>query len=105
MTRILQAVPVAPVPLVALALLDGPVPRAGLAPRLADLTARLQAAGAPISLPPEGAEAAGLPQLLARGIVTETETGLAMAPGMDRLLAFQAGALQQRLDNAAVPRT
>lgn len=105
MARILHAVPVAPVPLVALALADGPLPRAALPARLADLTARLQSAGAALSLPPEGAEPAGLPLLLSRGIVTETAAGLTAAPGMAPLLAFQAAALRQRLDDAATPQT
>lgn len=105
MARILQAVPVAPVPLLALALSDGPLPRAALPARLADLTTRLQAAGAPFSLPPEGAEPSALPLLLSRGIITETEAGLSAAPGMGPLLDFQAAVLRQRLVNAATPRT
>lgn len=105
MARILQAVPVAPVPLAALALVDGPLPRAALPARLAELAERLQAAGAPLSLPPEGAALAGLPQLISRGIVAETEAGLGAAPGMAPLLAFQAAVLRQRLEDAATPRT
>lgn len=105
MSRILSAVPVAPVPLVALALSDGPLPRAALPARLADLAARLQSAGAPLSLPAEGAESAGLPLLLARGIVIETDAGLTAAPGMAPLLAFQGATLRQRLQDAATPRT
>jgi glycerol-3-phosphate O-acyltransferase len=105
MARILQAVPVAPVPLVALALADGPLPRAALPVRLADLTARLQSAGVPLSLPPDGAEAAALSLLRSRGIIIETEAGLSAAPGMDALLDFQAATLRQQLENAATPRT
>jgi glycerol-3-phosphate O-acyltransferase len=105
MSRIRSAVPVAPVPLVALALAEGPLPRDALPARTDALTARLQAAGAPLALPPEGAAAAGLPPLLSRGLVADTPEGLQAAPGMAPLLAFQAAALRQLLEDAAAPQT
>lgn len=105
MARILQAVPVAPVPLVALALADGPLPRAALPSRLADLAEGLRAAGASLALPADGTEAEGLLPLLSRGLVIEDGAGLVAAPGMQPLLAFQAAALRQRMDDAATPRT
>lgn len=103
MARIAHSVPVLPAPLTAAAILQGPVTRADLPPRAADLAARLAAAGAALKLPPEGAAAAvaeALPGLIARGIVAEGPEGLAAAPQGAALLAFHAAPVQQWLDMA-----
>ena len=96
MARILRAVPVVPVPLVAAVLTEGPVARAEMPARIAALSARLACEGANLRL----SEGEGLAPLLARGIVVETSEGLVAAPGSEALLAFYAAPVQQRLSAA-----
>ena len=105
MARILRAVPVVPVPLVAAALAQGPASQADLALRVAGLTDRLRHAGAALRLPRQGAVTAGLAPLVARGIVAETEAGLVAAPGSEALLAFYAAPVLQILDVSATRQT
>ncbi len=93
MARILRAVPVVPVSLVAAAIAEGPVTRANLPARLADLTARLTAADARLRL----SDGEGLAHLLTRGIVADTPDGLIAEPGAEALLAFYAAPAQQLL--------
>lgn len=111
MAALAQAVPVLPVPLVAAAVMQGPVPVADLAARLEGLVAELTARGAVLKLPPQGmevAEAEGLNPLIARGIVVAGPSGLVSAEGKAALLAFYAAPVRQFLDgpvtDAAPPR-
>ena len=100
MGEISKVVPILPVPLVAAALMGGPVDRAGLRQRLDDLHARLIAVDAVLKLPPQGLDQTlqeGLAPLLARLLVVEMATGLAIAPQAGAMLAFYAGPVQQIL--------
>jgi glycerol-3-phosphate O-acyltransferase len=104
MSKVAQAVPVLPVPLVAAALAEGHVSRGGLPGRVSSLVARLEAAGAILKLPEGGPHAAsdnGLRALELRGIVVEREGVLQPLPGKVRLLDFYASSIQQRL--VAIP--
>jgi glycerol-3-phosphate O-acyltransferase len=97
MQRIVRAVPVTPVPLVAAALAAGPLARPDLAAAAAALAAELAACGASLRLPPpDAADTAvreGLGPLLARGIVAERDGRLtARHPA---LLAFYAAPVLQ----------
>ncbi len=106
MAAVGHSVPVLPVPLVATALADGPVPRAVLAARIEGLIARLTADGAAMELPEGGAQGAmteGLRVLVARDIVEETAGALRPAAGKGPLLAFYAGSVQQRLQPTLPP--
>lgn len=79
MQRIGAAIPVPPVPLVALALSEGPARRAALLDRVETLGARLEAEGAHLVLPEGGLRAAaeqGLEALLLRRIASEAPEGI-----------------------------
>ncbi len=107
MDRILRAVPVTPVPLVARVLSDGPLPRAALEAAVAARTAALKSAGASLRLHPGGAGptlAEALAPLLARGIVTEGE---AVRVADARLAEFYAAPVRQLEEAllAAPPQT
>jgi glycerol-3-phosphate O-acyltransferase len=107
MDRILRAVPVTPVPLVARVLADGPVAAAALEAAVAARIEVLRAAGAILRLHPGGAAATlaeGLAPLVARQVVAG-EAGLRAAdPG---LLAFYAAPVRQLEEVllAAAPQT
>jgi glycerol-3-phosphate O-acyltransferase len=106
MARVIHSVPILPVPLVAAALADGPVPRAVLADRIAGLITALVDRGAALELPEGGAAAAmaeGLRVLIARDIVTETGGALRAGPEKSGLLRFYAGSVQQMLLPADLP--
>lgn len=93
MAAIAAVVPVLPVPLVAKALGEGVASREELTARVAELVARLQAAGAVLKLPPQGLAAAvdeGLVPLIRRGIVT---ADLKPVPAERALLAFYAASV------------
>lgn len=98
MTEVARSVPILAVPLVAAALAGGAVARSDIEARVTALITRLQALGAVLKLPPTGATADGLRTLEARGIVVETELGLAAAPEKAALLAFYAASVMQRLE-------
>ena len=101
MAEITKVVPILPVPLVAAAVLRGPVDRVGLRQRLEELQIALGAVDAVLKLPPQGLDrtlSEGLAPLLARRLVIETEAGLACAPHAEAMLAFYAGPVQQVLD-------
>lgn len=107
MARILQAVPVTPVPLVAAALRAGAVTPADLAPRVAEIAARLQARGATLRLPPGGLDAAiaeALPPLVKRGILAEGPDGLAPTAAGQGLLSYYAALVEQVLEDDAATR-
>jgi glycerol-3-phosphate O-acyltransferase len=98
MAEIAKVVPVLSVPLVAAALQSQPKDRAALAACLADLTARLQARGAVLKLPPQGLSQTldeGLQPLIGRGLVG---ADLCPTPGAAPVLAFYAASVWQRLD-------
>jgi len=97
MADVAHSLPVLPVPLVAAALVAGPVPRAALEGAIAGLVTRLEAAGALLHLPAD-ALARGLRVLEARGIVREGPKGLEAAPDKAGLLAFYAAGVLQRLE-------
>ncbi len=105
MAEVRRVVPVLPVPLVAAALLDGgPVTRAGLTARVAGLRVRLKLSGAILrqtDAAPEALTRAALRPLVARGIVSDRDGFLSVAPGMAGLLAFHAAPARQALDAAA----
>ena len=105
MREVRACVPVLPVPLVAAALIDGPVPRAMLDSRIAALTAQLAASGARLHLPDTSAAtmAEGLRNLALRGIVADTGGALRAAPGMGPLLAFHAAPVRQLLEPSLPP--
>ena len=106
MAAVIKAVPVLPVPLVAAALVDGPVPRAVLAARIDGMIGRLVAGGAALELPEGGAGAAmaeGLRVLIARDIVEETAGALRPAPAKAGLLAYYAASVQQELERISPP--
>jgi glycerol-3-phosphate O-acyltransferase len=101
MAEVRHSVPVLPVPLVAAALADGPVPRAALLARIEGLIDRLAARGTAMELPEGGAAAAmaeGLRVLTGRDIVEDTAGALRPAEGKAALLAFYAAAVQQQLN-------
>ncbi len=96
MDRILRALPVTPVPLVACALAEGPVSREALIARVGAEIAELAAAGASLRLHPLGPVSTtgdALDALLARGIVTEEDGTLRAAD--PELLAFYAAPVAQ----------
>ncbi len=105
MARIVRAVPVVPVPLVAAALAQGAATREALEVSVAALAEALREAGASLRLPAEGVVEAGLAPLIGRGIVAEEASGLTAVPGAERMLAFYAAPVQQRLADAAAPQT
>jgi glycerol-3-phosphate O-acyltransferase len=112
MARVTQSVPILPVPLVAAALTDGPVPRAVLADRIGQMIAALTELGASLNLPDGGAAATmseGLRVLIARDIVQDSGGALRPVPEKAALLAFYAGSILQVLRpavaNAAAPQT
>lgn len=95
MAAIAAVVPVLPVPLVARALGEGAASRAELTERVADLVARLEAAGAVLKLPPQGLAMAveeGLLPLIRRGLVTEALQPVAAERA---LLAFYAASVPE----------
>jgi len=97
MAAIARVVPVVPVALVAAALREGSANRAELAVVMARLQGELQARGAVLKLPPQGLTAAleeGLAPLIGRRLVTED---LKPVAGAERVLAFYAAAVVQRL--------
>lgn len=101
MAEVTACLPVLPVPLVAAALIAGPLTRPQAEARIADLLAQLSARQAVLHLPeggPAGTLALGLRPLLARGILTETDGLLAPASDMAALLAFHAAPVLQLLD-------
>lgn len=106
MEEIARVVPVLPVPLVAAAVLqDGPpANRDALIARLQILAERLRADGAVLKLPPQGLEQTldeGIAPLIARGIL-----GPDYAPRVEeeRLLAFCAAPVVQRLEAISATR-
>jgi glycerol-3-phosphate O-acyltransferase len=105
MARIVQAVPVVPVPLVAAALAEGAASREALEVAVAALADRLRKAGATMRLPPQGVVEAGLAPLIGRGMVEDGAAGLVPAPGNAPLLAFYAAPVLQWLEDAATPQT
>jgi len=118
MALVAARVPVLPVPLVAAALVEGPVPRAALPARIEALLARLNDLGAELQLPDGGAAAAmaeGLRALITRDIVEDSGGALRCLPAKAPLLAFYAAPVVQRLErrgpevaedpDAATPQT
>jgi glycerol-3-phosphate O-acyltransferase len=112
MARVTQSVPILPVPLVAAALADGPVPRAVLADRIAQMIAALVELGASLNLPEGGAAgtmAEGLRVLIARNMVEDSGGALRPVPEQAALLQFYASAILQVLRPteavAATPQT
>ena len=112
MARVTQSVPILPVPLVAAALTEGPVPRAVLADRIGQMIAALTELGASLNLPDGGAAGTmseGLRVLIARDIVQDSGGALRPVPEKAALLAFYAGSILQVLRpavaNAAAPQT
>ena len=100
MAEITKTVPILPVPLVAAALLEGAVDRVALMLRLTALQAALVAVGAVLKLPPQRLDmtlSEGLAPLLARGLVLETEAGLACVPKAAAMLEFYAAPVRQVL--------
>ena len=100
MAEITKTVPILPVPLVAAALLEGAVDRGALMLRLTALQAGLVAVGAVLKLPPQRLDmtlSEGLAPLLARGLVLETEAGLACVPKAAAMLEFYAAPVRQVL--------
>ena len=101
MAEVRRVVPVLPVPLVAAALSEGPVPQADLAGRCAALAERLAARGHEMTLPPTGmagAVADGLRALARRRIVAPGVGGLQCQPGKEGLLGFYAASVLQLLE-------
>lgn len=96
MAEIERAVPVLPVPLVAAALRQGGADRAALRDRVLALTAHLHAFGADLHLPddPEAVLDHGLDLLRKRGVI---DPALRVNPEAQRLLAFYAAPVEQRL--------
>jgi glycerol-3-phosphate O-acyltransferase len=100
MERVTHSVPILPVPLVAAALLDGPVPKAVLSERIAQMMAALADLGASLDLPEGGAAgtmAEGLRVLIARGIVRDSGGALRPVPEKAALLQFYAASILQVL--------
>lgn len=103
MARITRAVPVTPVSLVAAAVMQGAVSRAGLPRRVQALADRLAAQGAVLALPNDGdAAGAGLAPLVARAILADGPEGL--APHDATLCAFYAAPVLQMLEGDAATR-
>ncbi|MFZ1467736.1 MAG: 1-acyl-sn-glycerol-3-phosphate acyltransferase [Paracoccaceae bacterium] len=95
MARIRAVVPVLPVPLVAAAVVSGAVGRAALLDRVAEMVARLEAAGAVLRLAPQGLEQTldeGLAPLVARGVL---RPDLTPEPSQAALLAFYAAEIPE----------
>lgn len=112
MARVTQSIPILPVPLVAAALAEGPLPKAVLEDRIARMSATLAGMGAALELPQGGAAGAmseGLRVLMARGIVEDSGGALCPVPQKDALLQFYAGSILQLLrpanTGAATPQT
>ena len=112
MARVAQSVPILPVPLVAAALVDGPVPKEVLEDRIAGMIAALAGLGASLELPEGGAAgtmAEGLRTLIARDIVQDSGGTLRPVPEKAPLLQFYAGSILQVLPPAeaiaATPQT
>ncbi len=100
MTGIMRAVPVVPVPLVALALARGARDEAGVLACAEGLAGELQAVGAVLKLAPQGMAASvreGLEQLQRRRVIG---ADLAVLDGGQAVLDFYASGLTQRLDGA-----
>lgn len=99
MARVAEAVPMLPVPLVAAAVRAGARDRAGVEASVTALVAQLEAKGAGVELAEGGLAATvdeGLQALLARGILFDLN-GLRVVSGKESLLAFQAAAVEQRI--------
>jgi glycerol-3-phosphate O-acyltransferase len=106
MAAIADCVPVLPVPLVAAALADGPLSRDALVARVGGIIERLAADGAALELRAGGAEVAvadGLKVLVARHMIADADGILGPLPENAGLLAFYAGAVQQRLERTVLP--
>ena len=106
MAAIADCVPVLPVPLVAAALGDGPLSRDALVARVGGIIERLAADGAALELRAGGAEVAvadGLKVLVARHMIADADGILGPLPENAGLLAFYAGAVQQRLERTVLP--
>jgi glycerol-3-phosphate O-acyltransferase len=104
MAAVTEAVTVLPVPLVAAALVAGPATARDLETRLAVLIEDLRARDAVFHLPeggPGATCAAGLHALTQRKIVAERGGLLAVLPGQEALLDFQAAPVLQRLDRGS----
>lgn len=98
MTEIKRVVPILPLPLLAAALQQPVADKAALVEAVDTLIQRLTAVGAVMRLPGNGATqvvAEGLPSLVNRGLVSGD---LAISAGSERLLAFYAASVQQRLE-------
>ncbi|QUS34864.1 1-acyl-sn-glycerol-3-phosphate acyltransferase [Falsirhodobacter algicola] len=101
MAEVGRTLPILPVPLTAAALSRGHVSRHGTAEAVGQLAEALKARGAVLLLPEGGAPAAaaeGLRALEKRDIVVEEGGRLVAAAGKERLLAFYAAGVLQRLD-------
>ena len=101
MARVLLAVPVVAVPLVAAAVQAGAAPRAEILARVQQMALDLHEGGAVLKVPPgeliEVLEAV-LQNLEARGLVTQGPFGIEPAADQADLLAYYAGAVEQRLE-------
>lgn len=98
MAAIVHSLPMLPVPLVAAALAEGPVPRKDLQARVSSMVARLQDLGAVVRLPPQDMARTvdqALARLTERGVVTEVQG--VIQPGKPALLEYYAAAVVQRL--------
>ena len=108
MRRVIRVVTILPVPLTAAALgKDTTLPRTELIARIDTLIDRLEAHGATVHRPqdtPRTAAEAGIDALLLRGILTEADGTLSLAPGQTDLIAYYAASVHQALDApAAIP--
>lgn len=104
MTAVTRTTPVLPVPLVAAAVTRGTVSRHGLVAAVSRLADELAARGAVMLLPEGGAvhaAAEGLRALEKRDILIEEGGRLIPAIGKERLLAFYAAGVLQRLEFGA----
>jgi glycerol-3-phosphate O-acyltransferase len=101
MARIMVAVPILPVPLMAAVLRDGPVPVAALMQRAEDLTQALRAKGAVLRLG-KSAECvqAGLGPLLARGLVIEDSGQVHVKDWSTDMIGFYAAPVLQALQGS-----
>ena len=101
MARVLLAVPVVAVPLVAAAVQAGAAPRAEILARVQQMALDLHEGGAVLKVPPgeliEVLETV-LQNLEARGLVTQGPFGIEPATDQADLLAYYAGAVEQRLE-------
>ncbi|MEQ3624418.1 MAG: 1-acyl-sn-glycerol-3-phosphate acyltransferase [Celeribacter sp.] len=98
MTRIAAAMPVLPVPLVAEALLDGPMSRTALIRQVTDRAEALRQGGAAVRVPqgrtPKAVDAA-LQLLLRRGIVGQSPEGVLTAnPTETAILTYYANSIR-----------